>query len=349
MADIAVASKQMEQNIHKIFCKARSLSPLFVYSLWLLGLHTWLVEAVRAPKVQLILFHFHVMPSLKRSKIRMWYTDLLEDVLLIPFSFPESLHLTQRHSKDGGRAPVSKPTNLVFHRFGIAINAFKTSIITSWCFQPISNICCQIGSSPPNKSGWKKTTTTSKNPPTKQTINSKQHQIFPARMCFPWKSGCIRFCWVWIGLAAARQGFTRRRLRDGHRDWDEKHEENCGRDGEKSHDLLNNKQWDDMEIWCWYMYIYRWYRYINIIQQVDPKTKNNVSTMIRIVWQHLKTVWTWSRIAHMYTMACTHTHIYIYMIQVWQEPPHPLSNVMCPFWPPSPSPPCGCGLWFSCG
>lgn len=174
MADIAVASKQMEQNIHKIFCKARSLSPLFVYSLWLLGLHTWLVEAVRAPKVQLILFHFHVMPSLKRSKIRMWYTDLLEDVLLIPFSFTESLHLTQRHSKDGGRAPVSKPTNLVFHRFGIAINAFKTSIITSWCFQPISNICCQIGSSPPNKSGWKKTTTTSKNPPTKQTINSKR-------------------------------------------------------------------------------------------------------------------------------------------------------------------------------
>ena len=157
MADIAVVSKQMEQHIHKIFCKARSLTPLFVCSLWLLRLHTWLVEAVRAPKVQLILSHVHVMPSLKRSKIRMWYTDLLEDVVLILLSFTESLHLTQRHSKDGGRAPVSKPNNLVFHRFGIAINAFKTSIITtSWCFQAISNIFCQVGSSLPQKIGVKK-------------------------------------------------------------------------------------------------------------------------------------------------------------------------------------------------
>lgn len=123
--------------------------------------------------------------------------------------------LKDTRKKPGVRAPVSKPTNLVFHRFGIAINAFKTSIITSWCFQPISNICCQIGSSPPNKSGWKKTTTTSKNHQQNKPSIAKGHQIFPARMCFPWRSSCIRFCWVGIGLAAARQGFTRRSLRMG--------------------------------------------------------------------------------------------------------------------------------------
>ena len=83
--------------------------------------------------------------------------------------------LKDTRKKPGGRAPVSKPTNLVFHRFGIAINAFKTSIITSWCFQPISNICCQIGSSLPQiNRGEKKQTPISKNPPTKQTINSKR-------------------------------------------------------------------------------------------------------------------------------------------------------------------------------
>ena len=163
--------------------------------------------------------------------------------------------LKDTRKKPGGRAPVSKPTNLVFHRFGIAINAFKTSIITSWCFQPISNICCQIGSSLPQiNRGEKKQQQPPKIHQQNKPSIAKGHQIFPARMCFPWKSGCIRFCWVGIGLALPVK--VSPVDLDGHHDWDEKHEENCDRDGEKSHDLLNNKQWDDMEIWCWYMYVY---------------------------------------------------------------------------------------------
>ena len=166
--------------------------------------------------------------------------------------------LKDTRKKPGGRAPVSKPNNLVFHRFGIAINAFKTSIITSWCFQPISKIFCQVGSSPEINRGEKKQQQSPKIHQQNKPSIAKGHQIFPARDVL---SLAVRLHPFLLGgdwSRAARQGFTRRSA-DGHHDWDEKHEENCERRGKEpwpSKQQTVGWHGDLMLIYVYTVYIY---------------------------------------------------------------------------------------------
>ena len=82
-----------------------------------------------------------------------------------------------------------------------------------------------------------------------------------------------------------------------------------------------------------YIYIYR----LRHIHQYHTKSRSK-DYIVCLLWyglygQHLKTVWTWSKIAHIYTMAYTHMYIYIYTRKPGRSPtpkrtPYALS---CPF------------------